>query len=82
MDSGLPLNDQRRFERVRAVAAAPQLVLAGGPWGLRVSRDAGQTYQPVVPEGGADAVTLPPTWLFCSGAHDIEVVDEDEATRP
>ncbi|GGO30311.1 baseplate J/gp47 family protein [Deinococcus humi] len=82
VDSGLPLNDQRRFERVRAVAAAPQLVLAGGPWGLRVSRDAGQTYQPVVQEGGADAVTLPPTWLFCSGAHDIEVISEDEATGP
>ncbi|GHF45148.1 hypothetical protein HNQ07_002223 [Deinococcus metalli] len=82
VDSGLPLNDQRRFDRVRAVAAAPQLVLAGGPWGLRLSHDAGQTYHPVVPESGADAVTLPPTWLFCSGAHDIEVISEDEATGP
>jgi len=27
----------------------------------------------------ADRVTLPPTWLFCSGAHDLTVVSEDEA---
>lgn len=82
VDSGLPLNEVRRFERVRAVAASTRLVLAGGPWGLRLSRDAGQTYRPVVPGGGADAVTLPPTWLFCSGAHDIEVISEDETQGP
>jgi hypothetical protein len=23
-------------------------------------------------------VTIPDTWLFCSGEHDIEVVSEDE----
>jgi hypothetical protein len=22
-------------------------------------------------------VTLPPTWLFCSGRHEVEVVPED-----
>ncbi|AIZ45118.1 hypothetical protein QR90_08385 [Deinococcus radiopugnans] len=81
VDSGLPLNEVRRFEPVRAVAAARTLTLAGGPWGLRLSRTSGRSYQSVVQEDGADAVTLPPTWLFCSGAHDIEVVGEDEARR-
>jgi hypothetical protein len=26
-------------------------------------------------------VTLPETWLFCSGEHDINVVSEDEKQR-
>ena len=30
----------------------------------------------------ADKVTLPSSWLFCSGAHEIEVLGEESTDRP
>ena len=48
---------------------------------LLLSRDAGASFAPGLPGGGegAQVVTLPPTWLFCSGGHDLSVVGEDHA---
>jgi hypothetical protein len=52
-------------------------VLAGGPAGVYRSRD-GQRYEPAAGhDPGDQRVTLPQTWLFCSGEHDITVVNED-----
>ncbi len=79
--SGLPLREQERlFYPVQALAAKPQggLLLAGGPGGVVRSTNA-ESYKPCSQKEYAESekVTLPPTWLFCSGKHEIEVVQED-----
>ncbi|HYV47633.1 MAG TPA: hypothetical protein VFA20_22395 [Myxococcaceae bacterium] len=79
--SGLPLREEGRlFQPVQALAAAPdgKLLLAGGPSGVVRSPDARRweacsRRELMEPQ----KVTLPPTWLFCSGKHDIEVVHDD-----
>lgn len=84
LGSGLPTRDvERIFQPVRAVAADPsqRFVLAGGPQGIYRSRDNGTTYEPCSSRLFRDKVTLPSTWLFCSGDHQVKVVTEDEASR-
>jgi hypothetical protein len=78
---GLPLRDPGRFYPVLALASSPQagLVLAGGEKGVFRSKDGGQTYTSSSSKEFSDKVTLPATWLFVSGEHDILVVSEDEA---
>lgn len=81
---GLPLREaEHLFYPVTTVAADPEesLILAGGPQGIYRSSDSGATYQTCSSHTFTDRVTLPPTWLFCSGNHEIEVVTEDEARR-
>ena len=80
VDSGLPLRDTPsgqvgRFEPVMTVAAraGAEVVLAAGARGVRCSADAGTTYRPSSERVFRDRVTLPATWLFCSGEHRIEV---------
>ena len=56
------------------------LILAGGIKGVFLSRDGGAGYDEVSRRDFVEhAVTVPETWLFCSGAHEISVVGEDEA---
>ncbi len=79
--SGLPLRQQERlFHPVQALAAKPGggLLLAGGPGGVVRSPNA-EVYEPCSQKEYSESqkVTLPPTWLFCSGKHEIEVVQED-----
>jgi hypothetical protein len=79
VNCGLPLRDRARFEPVRAVSGAVDprggpLVLAGGRRGLLRSADAGVTWRSCSARSVEDVVTLPPTWLFCSGEHAVEVV--------
>jgi hypothetical protein len=79
--SGLPLREEGRlFQPVQALAAAPdgKLILAGGPSGVVRSQDA-RRWEPCSRRELMEPqkVTLPPTWLFCSGKHDIEVVHDD-----
>jgi hypothetical protein len=78
---GLPLRDPGRFHPILTLAANPQatLVLSGGIRGVFSSSDEGQTYTSSSSKVFADRVTLPATWLFLSGEHDISVVSEDEA---
>ncbi len=80
---GLPLRDPGRFHPVDTVAADPveRLLMAGGVEGVYRSRDGGERYEPASECEFADKVTLPPTWLFCSGRHDVTVEKEDEAER-
>lgn len=83
IDSGLPLRDAGRFQPLRAVATDPagQRVLAGADEGGVVrSHDGGGCFETVSSHEFLDKVTLPETWLPCSGEHAIEVVSEDEAT--
>ena len=76
---GLPLRDAGRFHPVDAVAADPQgrLVFAGGPQGVYRRTGAQESYETVSRREFTDKVTLPETWLFCSGEHEIEVVSAD-----
>jgi hypothetical protein len=82
---GLPLRDPGRFLPVDTVAAAPAglWVMAGNTEGVFRSVDNGSTYETAARSEftDQDRVTLPPTWLFCSGEHEIDVVNEDEAER-
>ena len=46
--------------------------------GVFCSQD-GLRYNYCSPKEFKDEVTLPETWLFCSGEHELEVVNADEA---
>lgn len=92
VNCGLPLRDRTRFVPVDAVAVsgpptvaanppaadptADRLVLAGGERGVYRSADA-VTWTASANQATADVVTVPDTWLLCSGEHDIEVVRQD-----
>ncbi|HXJ93705.1 MAG TPA: baseplate J/gp47 family protein [Terriglobia bacterium] len=81
---GLPLREaEHLFYPVETVAGDREgkFILAGGPAGIYRSKDGGASYITCSSNVFTDRVTLPPTWLFCSGEHDIEVVSEDEAER-
>ncbi|WCN78882.1 putative baseplate assembly protein [Micromonospora sp. LH3U1] len=90
VNCGLPLRDRTRFVPVDAIAvsggagghatgssgAAERLILAGGERGVHRSADA-VDWMPSANQATADVVTVPDTWLLCSGEHDIEVVRQD-----
>jgi hypothetical protein len=79
--SGLPLREaERLFQPVYALASAPEgtPLLAGGPSGVfRRPRDS-ERYEACSTREFTEKVTLPPTWLLCSGSHELEVVTDDE----
>jgi len=78
---GLPLRDQGRFFPVGTVASNMEgsLLMAGGSEGIYRSTSGGANYAPSSSKEFIEKVTLPQTWLFVSGEHDIVVVGEDEA---
>ncbi|MFC4147460.1 putative baseplate assembly protein [Micromonospora mangrovi] len=81
VNCGLPLRDRTRFVPVDALAATSgagggRLVLAGGERGVYRSGDA-VDWTASANQATADVVTVPGTWLLCSGEHDIEVVRQD-----
>jgi hypothetical protein len=80
VNCGLPLREVDQFQPVDAVAVSPdgKWLLAGGVDGIYRSNDGGQHYQPASKSEFVDKVSLPATWLFCSGEHEIESVNEDE----
>lgn len=74
VNCGLPLRDRARFEPVEAVAVnGSGLVLAGGPRGVFRSSDSFRWFGAANRET-KELVTIPDTWLLCSGTHRIEVV--------
>ncbi|SCG52069.1 putative baseplate assembly protein [Micromonospora echinaurantiaca] len=82
VNCGLPLRDRTRFLPVDAIAATAgpdRLILAGGERGVYRSGNA-VDWAASANQATADVVTVPDTWLLCSGEHDIEVVRQD-ATR-
>jgi hypothetical protein len=84
LDCGLPLRDTERLHQpVDAVTACPEggLLMAAGSAGVYCSEDQAERFKNCSAREFSDQVTLPTTWLFCSGKHDIEVVSEDEAER-
>jgi len=81
---GLPLREtetERLFYPVVAVAAHPEghLVMAGGERGVYRAAEPLGPYTSCSSRVFTDKVTLPPTWLFCSGDHSIEMVYEHGA---
>jgi Baseplate J-like protein len=78
VNSGLPLRDRTRFAALETVAVDPSgsPVLVGGSSGVHRSLDA-RRFAPAAGRETTEVVTVPDTWLLCSGEHDIEVVSED-----
>ena len=77
---GLPLRDDRRlFLPIRSIAATPSsrdfLLLVGTDNGVFRSAEA-QIYEPASRREFSTQVTLPPTWLFCSGEHELQPVSD------
>lgn len=84
IDCGLPLRDRERLHQpVDAVMTGRdgRRVMAAGNAGVYCSDDQAARFHNCSSKEFADEVTLPTTWLFCSGEHDIEVVSEDESQR-
>jgi hypothetical protein len=80
---GLPLRDVGRLHPVDAVAIDPggHFVLTGGIEGVHRSSDEGVQYVESSRKEFEDDVRVPPTWLVCSGEHEIEVVSADASRR-
>lgn len=85
VNCGLPLRDRTRFEPVRSVSGAviadagsaeagTPVILAAGRKGVFRSLDAAESWHSCSRRVVDDVLTLPETWLFCSGQHRIEVV--------
>lgn len=79
VNCGLPLRDRRRFTPLAAVSGAvrpdgTKVVLTAGAGGVQRSLDGGATWRSCSSRLVDDVVTLPPSWLFCSGEHRVEVV--------
>ncbi|MDQ7993029.1 MAG: putative baseplate assembly protein, partial [Propionicimonas sp.] len=79
VNCGLPLRDRRRFTPLSGVsggslASGGLVVLAAGAGGVHRSLDGGDTWRSCSARVVTDVVTLPPSWLFCSGEHRVEVV--------
>jgi hypothetical protein len=80
VNCGLPLRDRTRFDAVETVAAAAAgQVLAGGTKGV-YRLDQAHRWLASANRTSADVVTVPDTWLLCSGEHDVEVVRDDASS--
>jgi len=85
LDSGLPTREVRQlFHPIEALAVDPQhkcVLAGGGKVGVYRSpaADAPPQFKTCSARLFDDRLTIPPTWLFCSGEHSITVVNEDEA---
>ncbi len=82
LDCGLPRRDEKRpFQSVRTLAVDPEgnVVMTGTDQGVQRSLDQGITYGTASANEFFDSVALPDTMLFCSGRHELNVVDEDAA---
>ncbi len=85
LDCGLPIHaDRKALAPIPAVAAGPAdaesgtLVLAGTTGGVYASLDAGKTFAEAGQTTFAEHAPIPANWLYCSGAHQLDVVPEDE----
>jgi hypothetical protein len=79
VNCGLPLRDRRRFTALSSVSGTvldngDRLLLAAGAAGVHRSVDGGERWRSCSARVVDDVVTLPPSWLFCSGEHRVEVL--------
>jgi hypothetical protein len=90
--SGLPEREGGILQPVRAVAVnrasgpadaraggagAPRYLMSAGDDGVHRSADGGVAFEDAA-AAEFETVTLPGTWLFCSGAHEVDARSEDE----
>lgn len=75
-NSGLPLLENRRFQPVRSIDAAWGVALAGTAQSVHRTND-GRTYRNAARRRVNDTVTLPASWLFASGSHEVVVESDD-----
>lgn len=83
VNCGLPLRDRRRFQPITSVSGAVDedgrtIVLAAGAGGVHRSTDQGRTWTSCADRRVDDRVTIPASWLFCSGPHQVTVVRADD----
>lgn len=83
VNCGLPLRDRRRFRPVYSVSGAldpggRDVLFAAGVGGVHRSLDGGAQWRSASSRTVDDLVTIPAGWLFCSGAHRVEVVTDDD----
>jgi hypothetical protein len=72
---GLPeRSEEQLFDPVISVAARGDLLLVATAKGVYRRRPEGNFQNTSSPEITGEQLSLPSTWLFCSGAHEIEVV--------
>lgn len=85
INAGLPHREVGRiFQPVTTLAVNREngLLLCGGPAGVYRSSDGGVTFEPRSSRDLASTrVTLPDTWLFCSGEHDVRVEGDGDDSR-
>ena len=81
LECGLPIRDaQRNFFPINAMASqsAQKHLLVGTVKGVYRSNDNGTNYEFISEKVFKNKVTIPETWLFCSGEHEIQVIVDDE----
>jgi hypothetical protein len=79
--SKLPLEDKGgRLRSIAAIAVDPQsgLLFASSESSIYKSKNVGKTYENCSQSELTDRVTLPESWLFCSGEHVINFVDNEQ----
>ncbi|GAA2095523.1 putative baseplate assembly protein [Microlunatus panaciterrae] len=76
VDCGLPLREVGRFEPVLAVSASDDLLLAGCVGGVYSSRNATR-WEHASQQVFSERISLPRTWLFAPGAHELTVRYDD-----
>ena len=76
VDCGLPLRQVGRFEPVLAVGSSADLRLAGCVGGVFATRD-GQRWTHASPREFSERLSLPRTWLFAPGEHELTVRYDD-----
>jgi hypothetical protein len=69
---------------VDSSAGGPETIVVGTQRGVYRATDPMRPYDAVsdpdrVSPSFRERVTLPPTWLFASGQHEVEVLSEDRA---
>lgn len=78
--AGLPLRENDKlFEPVLALAVAGPCVLIGGSQGVYRSGNGGATFESASNSEFTEKVVLPPSWLFCSGEHRVDVAVAQDA---
>lgn len=84
--AGLPQTADGQFQPLNTIACSrfryndrlEDNIMVGGDAGLFRSTDGGKHYKSCSESVFTDQVTLPQTWLFCSGTHQLTIVSADE----
>ncbi|CAA6806363.1 MAG: Putative baseplate assembly protein [uncultured Thiotrichaceae bacterium] len=83
VNNGLPMRDMGRFHIINAIATSPDnpdcVLVATQEKGIYRSEDAAKRFTNTSKQTFVDKVTLPSTWLLCSGHHHIEIKREHES---